>query len=59
MIHRITRIHGVRLLAAAVALLSFGACGGEAAKYSGYWKRDLYGEGRGPDEAGLERRAWS
>lgn len=45
MIHRITRVHGVRLVAAAVAFLSFGACGGEAAKYSGDWKRDLYGEG--------------
>jgi hypothetical protein len=45
MIHRITRVSGVRLLAAAAALLSFTACGGEASKYSGSWKRDLYGEG--------------
>jgi hypothetical protein len=45
MIHRITRVPGVRLLAAAAALLSFTACGGEASKYSGSWKRDLYGEG--------------
>ena len=45
MIHRITRVAGVRLLAAAVTLLSFTACGGEASKYSGSWKRDLYGEG--------------
>jgi hypothetical protein len=45
MIHRITRVAEVRLLAVAVALLSFTACGGEAAKYSGEWKRDLYGEG--------------
>ena len=45
MIHRITRVAGVRLLAAAVTLLSFAACGGEASKYSGSWKRDLYGEG--------------
>lgn len=45
MIHCITRVSGVRLLAAAVALLSLSACGGEAAKYSGDWKRDLYGEG--------------
>jgi hypothetical protein len=45
MIHRITRVSGVRLLAAAVVLLSLSACGGEAAKYSGTWKRDLYGEG--------------
>lgn len=43
--NRITRVSGVRLLAAAVALLSFTACGGEASKYSGSWKRDLYGEG--------------
>jgi hypothetical protein len=42
---RITRVSGVRLLAAAVTLLSFTACGGEASKYSGSWKRDLYGEG--------------
>jgi hypothetical protein len=45
MIDCITRVSGVRLLAAAVALLSLSACGGEAAKYSGDWKRDLYGEG--------------
>ncbi len=45
MIHRITRVAGVRLFAAAVALLSLSACGGEASKYSGSWKRDLYGEG--------------
>ena len=45
MIHRITRVAGVRLFAAAVALLSLSACGGEASKYSGTWKRDLYGEG--------------
>ena len=45
MIHRITRVAGVRLLAAAVTLLSFTACGGEASKYSGSWKRDRYGEG--------------
>jgi hypothetical protein len=42
---RITRVSGVRLLAAAVTLLSFTACGGEASKYAGSWKRDLYGEG--------------
>lgn len=45
MIHRMTRVAGVRLLAAAVALLTLSACGGEASKYSGSWKRDLYGEG--------------
>jgi hypothetical protein len=47
MIHRITRVSGVGLLAAAVTLLSLTACGGEASKYSGSWKRDLYGEGEG------------
>jgi hypothetical protein len=45
MIHRITRVSGIGLLAAAVTLLSLTACGGEASKYSGSWKRDLYGEG--------------
>jgi hypothetical protein len=45
MIHRITRVSGVGLLAAAITLLSLTACGGEASKYSGSWKRDLYGEG--------------
>jgi hypothetical protein len=45
MIHRITRFSGVCVLAAAVALLSVAGCGGEAGKYSGSWKRDLYGEG--------------
>ena len=42
--HRITRVSGAGLLAA-VALLSFTSCGGEGSKYSGTWKRDLYGEG--------------
>jgi hypothetical protein len=42
--HRITRVSGAGLLAV-VALLSFTACGGEGSKYSGTWKRDLYGEG--------------
>lgn len=45
MIHRITRPFSVGLLAAAVALLALSGCGGEASKYSGSWKRDLYGEG--------------
>ena len=45
MIHRITRVSGVGLLAAAITLLSLTACGGEASKYSGDWTRDLYGEG--------------
>ena len=46
MIHRIIRLTGVRLLAAAVTLLTLGACGGEASKYSGSCQRDLYGEGQ-------------
>jgi hypothetical protein len=45
MIQRTTRVSGVRLLAAAVAILSVSACGGEASKYAGTWSRDLYGEG--------------
>ena len=52
MIHRITRFR--RRLLALVALLLV-ACGGEASKYSGIWKRDLYGEGEVQDEAGVER----
>ena len=42
MIHRITRIPVTGLLAV-VALLC--GCGGEASKYAGDWKRELYGEG--------------
>jgi hypothetical protein len=42
MILRITRAPVLGLLAV-VALLS--ACGGEASKYAGDWKRELYGEG--------------
>jgi hypothetical protein len=34
-----------RLLPCLVAILPLIACGGEASKYSGTWKRDLYGEG--------------
>lgn len=45
MIHRITRFHGLRLVLAAAFLLPIAACGGEASKYAGSWKRDLYGEG--------------
>ncbi len=45
MIARNAGISGPGLLVAAVALLSLAACGGEASKYSGSWKRDLYGEG--------------
>ena len=42
MTHRITGIPVMGMLAV-VALLS--ACGGEASKYAGDWKRELYGEG--------------
>jgi hypothetical protein len=41
-----TKMIGIRclgLLAALLPLLS--ACGGDAGKYAGTWKRDLYGEG--------------
>lgn len=34
-----------RFLPLLVAVLPLVACGGEASKYSGSWKRDLYGEG--------------
>ena len=34
-----------RSVVLAAAVLSLGACGGEASKYSGTWSRDLYGEG--------------
>ena len=40
MIHRITRVHPLGLL----ALLALAACGG-GSKYAGDWKRDLSGEG--------------
>jgi hypothetical protein len=34
-----------RFLPFLVAVLPLVACGGEASKYAGSWKRDLYGEG--------------
>ena len=34
-----------RFLPCLVAILPLAACGGEASKYAGSWKRDLYGEG--------------
>ncbi len=34
-----------RLLPFLFAVLPLVACGGEASKYAGSWKRDLYGEG--------------
>lgn len=45
MIHRITRVHGLRALVLAAALAPLAACGGEGSKYAGNWKRDLSGEG--------------
>jgi hypothetical protein len=45
MIHRITRRLQLRLLALLAVLLPLTACSGEAGKYAGNWKRDLYGEG--------------
>src|SRR4051812_50204366 len=36
-------LRGVGILTVLLPLLS--ACGGDAAKYAGTWKRDLYGEG--------------
>jgi hypothetical protein len=44
MIHRITRNHGLRLLALLAVAGSLAACG-EGSKYAGDWKRDLSGEG--------------
>jgi hypothetical protein len=45
MIHRITRVSRLRLIAALLLILPLASCGGEGAKYAGNWKRDLYGEG--------------
>ncbi len=45
MIRRITRVSSLRLLALVAVALPLTACGGEASKYAGSWKRDLYGEG--------------
>jgi hypothetical protein len=44
MIHRITRIHPLRMVALLAVAGSLAACG-EGSKYSGDWKRDLSGEG--------------
>jgi hypothetical protein len=39
-------MYGMRSLVIVLALLPLlAACGGDAAKYAGTWKRDLYGEG--------------
>jgi hypothetical protein len=39
-------MRGVRCLGLSLAFLPLlSACGGEAGKYAGTWKRDLYGEG--------------
>ena len=45
MSQRASSFPSARSLALAVTVLSLGACGGEASKYSGTWSRDLYGEG--------------
>ena len=45
MSQRASSFPSAQSLALAVAVLSLGACGGEASKYSGTWSRDLYGEG--------------
>jgi len=44
MIHRITRIHPLRVVALLAVAGSLAACG-EGSKYAGDWKRDLSGEG--------------
>ena len=44
MIHRITRIHSLHLVALLAVAGSLVACGG-GSKYAGDWKRDLSGEG--------------
>jgi hypothetical protein len=44
MIHRITRIHPLRMVALLAVAGSLAACG-EGSKYAGDWKRDLSGEG--------------
>jgi hypothetical protein len=46
MLQIMTPRRAARLLGLVAALLPLvSACGGEAAKYAGSWKRDLYGEG--------------
>jgi hypothetical protein len=41
-----TKMIGFRFLGLPLALLPLlAACGGDAGKYAGTWKRDLYGEG--------------
>ena len=44
MIHRITRLHLLRVVALLTVAGSLAACG-EGSKYAGDWKRDLSGEG--------------
>lgn len=44
MIHRITRLHPLRVVALLAVAGSLTACG-EGSKYAGDWKRDLSGEG--------------
>jgi hypothetical protein len=46
MMHATARVPTLHLAVLLVALLpEFFACAGEAGKYAGTWKRDLYGEG--------------
>lgn len=45
MLHRLTPVSHLRLFALLALLLPLAGCSGEAAKYSGNWKRELYGEG--------------
>jgi hypothetical protein len=63
-----TKMIGLRSLGLLLALLPLlSACGGDAGKYAGNWKRDLYGEGEvrmkmasnGGVELTLPSRRWA
>jgi hypothetical protein len=45
MSHRFSWVPSAQPLVLAAALVALAGCGGEAAKYSGTWSRDLFGEG--------------
>jgi hypothetical protein len=45
MIHRPKPVSHLRFLALLAVLIPLTGCGGEASKYAGTWKRELYGEG--------------
>jgi hypothetical protein len=45
MSRRIMHVPSIGLLALVAGVVSLVACSGEAGKYAGNWKRDLYGEG--------------